>query len=70
MEVTAGGACDPESCTSIKMNCAGFAFSYAHEAKSGIERLVDEYEDRRAKIASPSLSDVAQHQPEVLGDGR
>jgi len=46
---------------------AGFGFSDREEIPSLLDRLVDEYEDRQARISLPSLAEVADGYLAVLG---
>jgi glycosyltransferase involved in cell wall biosynthesis len=46
---------------------AGFGFRQPEEIPALLDRLVDEYEDRRAAISLPSLEDVVDEYLEVLG---
>jgi glycosyltransferase involved in cell wall biosynthesis len=46
---------------------AGLAFSSQEEIPSLLDRLVDEYEARRARIAAPSLADVTDRYLAAMG---
>ncbi len=46
---------------------AGFAFDSAGQIPELLERLVDEYDDRRSMISIPSISDVADGYLAVMG---
>jgi glycosyltransferase involved in cell wall biosynthesis len=46
---------------------AGFGFDHREEIPELLDRLRAEYDDRRSRIAIPSLSEVATHYLDVLG---
>jgi glycosyltransferase involved in cell wall biosynthesis len=46
---------------------AGFAFLYKEEIPELLDRLVEEYEDRQARISIPNLQEVADQYLEVMG---
>jgi glycosyltransferase involved in cell wall biosynthesis len=46
---------------------AGFGFLDESDIPSLLDRLVDEYEDRRARISLPTLTEVADHYLAIMG---